>query len=156
MTSSRRDGAISRRWVLHLALIAGFVATFVTAIFLSKRYLGLSGVADHAVVSLLVFAFVLVHLFQRRRTIRSLFARRAVVAAPRARLARSDLVLWLLTLNAMISGAADFLNGTTIYLPIPGPIIFQKWHALSVLILLAYVTTHVTRRRRRLRTSHVR
>jgi hypothetical protein len=56
----------------------------------------------------------------------------------------------------MVSGVADFIVGHTILLPIPGPNILQKWHALSVVVLLVYVIVHVVRRRKRLRTSHVR
>jgi hypothetical protein len=66
------------------------------------------------------------------------------------------MILWLLTLNATASGFADFVMGRTIYLPIPLPAFLQKWHLLSVVVLLVYVVVHVLRRRRRLRRSHIR
>jgi len=66
------------------------------------------------------------------------------------------MILWILTLNAMVSGVADFMVGHTIFLSIPGPNILQKWHAMSVLVLLVYVIVHVVRRRKRLWTSHIR
>jgi hypothetical protein len=75
--------------------------------------------------------------------------------AASSRRAESDLILSLLTLNAVVSGFAD-VTGREIRLPIPGPIIFQKWHALSTLVLLVYATVHVVRRRSRLGTSHIR
>ena len=71
-------------------------------------------------------------------------------------MAVSDLILWLLIVNATASGVADFLVGHTIFLSLPGPGFFHKWHAMSALVLLVYVIVHVIRRRSRLRTSHVR
>ncbi len=147
------------RWVVHLALMLSFLAAILSAIFLSKKYLGHSGVTDHAIIGLLFLVFVLVHLTQRRQTVRRLLSRLMAHSGskgPRSRLAISDSILWILTLNAMVSGAADFLVGHEIYLSVPGPFIFHKWHELSVLVLLGYVIVHVVRRRQRLRTSHVR
>jgi len=156
----RRGGSISRnRWIVHVALILAFLAAVVSAIFLSRKYLGHSGVTDHSIIGLVVLALVGVHLFQRRRTVGRLLSRLAGgrnSTQTRPRQAAFDLFLWLLTLNAVVSGVVDFLAGHTIYLPIPGPPILQKWHAMSVLVLLVYVIVHVVRRRARLRTSRIR
>jgi membrane associated rhomboid family serine protease len=148
-----------KRWLVHLTLILGFLAAVVSAIFLSRKYLGHSGTADHSILGLLVLALVIVHLTQRRHTVKRLLSRlfgRPSSTGHRSRQAESDLILWLLTLNAIVSGVADFVVGHTIFLSIPGPIILQKWHAMGVLVLLVYVIVHVLRRRKRLRTSQIR
>ncbi len=83
----------------------------------------------------------------------------AAVGRPKATPTRyrgwSDFVLFLLTLNVMVSGLGDYVVEHTIFLPIPGPYVLQKWHAMSALILLIYVVTHVVRRRRRLWRSRI-
>jgi len=153
------DSIARNRWWVHLALMLGFLAATLSAIFLSKKYLGHSGTTNHSIIGLAVFVLVLIHLTQRRHTVRRLLTwlfGRSRATGPRFRLAVSDAILWLLTLNAMVSGVADFLVGHEIYLPVPGPNIFQKWHTISVLVLLGYVIVHVARRRKRLRRSHVR
>jgi hypothetical protein len=147
------------RWLVHLTLILGFLAAVISAIFLSRKYLGHSGTTDHSIIGLLVLVIVIVHLTQRRHTVRRLISRlfgRQSSTGHRSRRAESDMILWILTLNAMVSGVADFVVGHTIFLPVPGPNIFQKWHAMSVLVLLVYVIVHVVRRRGRLRTSQIR
>jgi hypothetical protein len=158
-TGLRGDTIARNRWLVHLALILGFLGAVISAIFLSREYLGNSGTTDHALIGLLVFALVIVHLTQRRRTVVRLYSRLfkpESTAGHHVRRATSDLILWVLTLNAMVSGVADFLAGHTIFLSIPGPNILQKWHAMSILILLVYVIVHVVRRRKRLRASHIR
>jgi hypothetical protein len=147
------------RWLVHLTLILCFLAAVVSAVFLSRKYLGHSGTTDHSIIGLIVLGLVLVHLTQRRQTVRRLLSRlfgRPTSTNRQLRLATSDMILWLLTLNAMVSGIADFVVGHTIFLSIPGPNILQKWHAMSVLVLLVYVIVHVVRRRGRLRTSQIR
>ena len=156
---SRRDPIARNRWIIHVALIVGFLAAIISAIELSKKYLGHSGVTDHTIIGLAVFAFVLVHLIQRRRTIARLVKRFTGdngSGKTRMRLAGSDMILWFLILNVTLSGVLDFRRGQAIYLPIPGPYALQRWHELSALILVVYVTVHVIRRRARLRTSRVR
>jgi cytochrome b len=145
--------------LVHLTLILGFLAATLSAVFLSRKYLGHSGTTDHSIIGLAVLGLVIVHLTQRRQTVRRLLSRlfsRASSQVRPSRLVVSDTILWILTLNAMVSGVADFLVGHTIFLSIPGPTILQKWHAMSVLVLLVYVIVHVVRRRKRLRTSHIR
>lgn len=140
-------------------MILSFIAAVVSAVFLSKKYLGHSGTTDHSIIGLIVLGFVLVHLTQRRQTVRRLLSRligQTSSLVRQTRLAVSDMILWILTLNAIVSGVADFLVGHTIFLSVPGPTILQKWHAMSVLVLLVYVIVHVVRRRKRLRTSHIR
>lgn len=157
-SDSRKDSVARRRWTVHLLLIVGFLAATLSPIFLSKKYLFHSGTTNHAIIGLIVLALVLVHLWQRRRTVWRLVSRFWGPRSPgaRTRLAVSDVILWLLFLNTTISGIADFIVGHTIFLSLPGPNILQKWHALAVLVLLVYVIVHVIRRRTRLRTSHVR
>ena len=157
-STSLKDAVARRRWTIHLLLIVGFIAAVASAIFLSKKYFGHSGTTNHSIIGLIVLALVLAHLWQRRRTVWRLLTgfRRRRSTGTRKRMAVSDLILWLLFLNATVSGVVDFIAGHTIFLSIPGPNILQKWHASSVLILLVYVIVHVIRRRARLRTSHVR
>jgi len=123
-----------------------------------SQVLGCSGTTDHSIIGLLVLGIVVVHLAQRRRTVGRLFTRffpGRRSAAHSTRLAMSNSILMILTLNTMVSGTADFVAGHVITLSIPGPYILQKWHATLVLVLLAYVIVHVVRRRRRFRTSHI-
>jgi hypothetical protein len=156
-SGSRRDAIARRRWVVHIALIVGFLAAVLSAIELSKKYLGHSGVTDHAIIGLVVFGIVLVHLIQRRHTIGRLLTRMIGGSREtRLRLVWSDAILWFLILNVTVSGVVDFIHGQAVYLPIPGPYALQRWHELSALILLVYVIVHVIRRRNRLRNSRVR
>ena len=62
----------------------------------------------------------------------------------------------LRALNAMVSGIVNCAFGHDVVLSSSGLYILQKWHAMSVLVLLAYVIVHAVRRRKRLRTSHIR
>ena len=59
------------------------------------------------------------------------------------------MILWLLTLNVMVSGTVDLVNGHETLLPIPGPFILQKWHGFSAIVLFVYVLVHALRRRSR-------
>jgi hypothetical protein len=148
-----------KRWIVHLALLAGFLAALLSAVFLSRPYLGHSGVADHSIIGGLVLCLVIVHLIQRRQTVGRLAKRliRVTASMPaQTKIAVSDLILLFLTLNAMASGLADYLSGSTTLLPIGGPTRLLKWHADAVIVLVIYVAVHVTRRRRRLRSSHIR
>jgi hypothetical protein len=156
---SRRDSISRNRWTVHVALIVGFVGAVASAIELSKKYLGHSGITDHTIIGLAVFGLVLVHLYQRRHTVGRLLARfvgHRGSGEARTRLAVSDMILWLLALNVTVSGFMDFVRGSAIYLPIPGPPFLQRWHELSALVLIVYVIVHATRRRARLRSSRIR
>ena len=154
--TSASDGVARRRWLVHLTLIVGFLGTILSALELSRRYLGHSGTVNHVIVGFGVGGLVLVHLYQRRHTVARLSARlvRRGGAKAQGRMARSDLILWLLTLNVIASGVADWMKGQTIYLFNQGTTLF-KWHAMSAIIIVIYLIMHVTRRRARLRSSHV-
>jgi CBS domain containing-hemolysin-like protein len=113
------------------------------------------GTTVHIVVGLGFFALVLVHVAQRRRTAGRLVAHlghaRQWASRP-GRRALSDVLLGLLTLNLLVSGLADWLAGHTILLPVAA----LGWHVAAAVALLADASVHVLRRRRRLRTSHIR
>ena len=154
-----RTHSVARsRGVVHVTLFVGFAAALVSLAFLTRHYFGLWGTTDHAIIGLAVLALVLIHLWQRRRTVRRLLHQLA--PSPRSSQrssgpALSDLILFLLTVNAMVSGIADYVVGHTIYLPVPGPYILQKWHAMAVLASIIYVIVHVVRRRQRLWRSRI-
>jgi len=136
----------------------GFLAALVSPIFLSRRYLGHSGTTDHAILGIIAVVIVLVHLTQRRRTVRRLVTQlvgRSAAAGRQTRRALSDTILWILVVNAVLSGVVDFVAGHLVELPVPGPYILHKWHAMAALVLVVYVIVHVTRRRRQLRSSHI-
>jgi hypothetical protein len=155
-SAARRDSVARRRWIVHLALLLGFAAALLSLIELTKNYLGHSGITDHAIIGVAVFVLVVVHLIQRRHTVGRLLARLAGRSKDaRTRLATSDMILWLLTFNVTVSGVADFVSGHEIFLPIPGPFIFQKWHEVAALVLVVYVIVHVIRRWSRLRNSRI-
>ena len=156
---SASDAIARQRWLVHLALMVGFLSAVLSAVFLSRHYLGHSGVTDHSIIGGAVLCLVTIHLIQRRRTVGRLAARLVHIggsARARAKIAVSDLILLLLTLNVMVSGLADFLSGNTIDLPVGLPAPLRKWHAFGVIVLVVYVIVHVMRRRHRLRTSHIR
>ena len=145
------------RFLVHLLLVAAFIASLLSALEISRHYFGRSGITDHAIIGFVVLAFIIVHLTQRRHTVKRLLATLAhrTKNATSSRRAASDLILWLLTLNVMVSGTVDFVLGHETLLPVPGPLIFQKWHGFSAIVLVVYVTVHVIRRRSRLRTSRI-
>ena len=114
-------------------------------------------IAIHTDVGLVFVGLVAVHLAQRRRTLARMATRivRARTIAERGiRLAVSDLLLLFITLNVLVSGILDWNRGAPIQLPLPGP--FGRWHALSALALVIYLTVHIWRRRKRLRRSTIR
>jgi uncharacterized membrane protein YoaK (UPF0700 family) len=73
--ASRKDTIARSRWTIHQLLIVGFLAAVVSAILLSKKYLGHSGTTNHSIIGLIVLVLVLMHLWQRRRTVGRPFAR---------------------------------------------------------------------------------
>jgi hypothetical protein len=157
-TAVDRGVSANVRFLVHLLLVAAFVATLLSALEISRRYFGLSGITDHAIVGFIALAFILVHLIQRRHTVKRLLATLAhrTKSSAASRRATSDLILWLLTLNVMVSGTVDLVNGHETLLPIPGPFILQKWHGFSAIVLFVYVLVHALRRRSRFRTSRIR
>jgi hypothetical protein len=135
---------IRRRFVVHLGLLGTAAAAVVTLQFLHVR------VAYHADVGLAFVGLVLVHLFQRRHTL----ARMAKGIGRTLRLALSDLLLLIITVNVLVSGLVDWSRGAPTQLPLPKP--FYRWHLDSGLVLVIYLVVHVWRRRKRLRRSTIR
>jgi hypothetical protein len=103
-----------------------------------------------------------VHLVQRRHTVARLLTNLGCARTwlrHRGRLAWSDLVLALLTLNALASGTYDLLTGNQVILhPHTIGIPFRDigWHVLSALVLLVYLCIHVARRWGNIRRSAIR
>ena len=116
----------------------------------------------HLVVGLAFVVLAVVHLVQRRHTVARLAANLGRVRTwfrRRGRLAWSDLVLALLTLNVLASGTYDLLAGGQVILhPRSVGIPFRDigWHVLSALVLLAYLGVHVARRWGNIRRSAIR
>jgi hypothetical protein len=116
----------------------------------------------HLVVGLAFVALAGVHVGQRRHTIARLLGnlgRARTWFGRRGRLAWSDVVLALLTLNVLASGTYDLLSGNQVILhPHTIGIPFRDigWHVLSALVLLVYLCVHVARRWGRIRRSAIR
>lgn len=140
------------RWLVHLGLITGLVAALATLQLLHIRQ------AYHVGVGLAFAALAVAHLVQRRRRIAAMFAaligRRPAIARE-MRLLVSDAVLAFLVLNVTLSGIIDWRRGTPTLLPFL-PLPFDRWHALSSVVLVVYLIVHVARRWRRLRRSTIR
>jgi hypothetical protein len=114
-------------------------------------------VAYHTVVGLVFVGLVALHLAQRRRTIARMatqLVRVRTFVERRIRLAVSDLLLFFITLNVLVSGIIDWNRGQPTQLPLPVP--FDRWHLDSGLALVIYVSVHFWRRRKRLWRSTIR
>ncbi len=135
------------------------IATFAGAL---AALVGTTGTTLHILIGLTFFGVVVVHVGQRRHTAARLVTGLVHVGVwirPRGRLAFSDLVLAFLTLNVLVSGLVDWQEGYKTELPLSAlglPENLMSWHALSALILTVYLTVHVVRRRKRLRSSSIR
>jgi hypothetical protein len=135
-----------------MVLLAGSLAT-VTAM--------TEGTA-HLVAGSAFAALAVVHVAQRRHTVARLagnLGRVRTWLTPRGRLAWSDLVLALLTLNVFVSGTDDLVTRNQVILhPHSVGLPFRDigWHVASALVLLAYLCVHVGRRWGRLRRSVIR
>ena len=141
------------RLAVHLGLLLSAVASLGTLQLLHVR------VAYHTVVGLVFVGLVLVHLVQRRHTVARMatqLVRARTFVERRLRLTVSDLVLFFITLNVLVSGIIDWQRGTPTHLPfhLTGPL--GRWHADSAVALVMYLTVHVVRRRKRLRHSKIR
>jgi heme exporter protein D len=147
-----------RRWRVHLGLIASFGLALVASIGRS----GLTGVTLHVLAGLCFAGLVVVHLAQRRRTLRGLapdLARPASWRRQRGRLALSAGVLVFLAGNVIVSGVVDWITGRAVMLPpraIGIPLPALNWHTTTSLVLVVYLVVHVVRRRARLRHSQIR
>lgn len=140
------------RSITHLGLIVSAVGALATLQFLHIR------IAIHADVGLVFMALVVIHLVQRRETIRRMLSKLSHLrwfADAKNYLAGSDALLGFVALNVLVSGVVDWNQGQPTQLPLlPGP--FGRWHTLSSVILVAYLTSHVWHRRKRLRRSRIR
>jgi hypothetical protein len=142
------------RWLVHVGLILSVtVSLFFEPVLLMV----------HIVVGLVFVAFVMVHLTQRRRTTGQLARQLARVRSwksPRGRLAFSDLVLALLTLNVLVSGIVDWTGRHGTGFPLQAltglPIPAFPWHVDSSVALLGYLLVHTLRRKTHLRRSQIR
>jgi hypothetical protein len=145
-----------RRWYVHLALLVSLAGSLLSLIYLSRS------ITIHVIFGVTFMFMMLLHLFQRRRTIRSLLKRMyGSTARTRAttRVAISDMILELLVLNVLVSGLVDALNHHATQFPfataIGLPAGLSQWHKLAAIVLVVYATIHIVRRRRRLRHSHI-
>jgi hypothetical protein len=140
---------------VHLGLLVAFAASLATVTLITEGW-------PHLVVGLAFVALAVVHLVQRRHTVARLLGNlgraRTWFGRP-GRLAWSDLVVALLTLNVLASGTYDLLSGNQVILhPRSVGIPFRDigWHVLSALGLLVYLGLHVARRRGNIRRSTIR
>lgn len=147
-------GGERRRWYVHLSLLVTLAGSLLSLIYLSHS------ITLHVVFGVAFMVLMLFHLYQRRRTVKSLLMR-LVGARSRVkvRLAVSDVILELLVFDVLISGIVDgvqhhatqFPLANTLGLP-PG---LSQWHKLAALVLTVYLIVHIIRRRKRLRRSHI-
>ena len=139
------------RWAVHLGLLCSAAAALGTLQLLHVR------VALHTDVGLVFVGLVVVHLAQRRRTLARManqIVRARTFVERRIRLAVSDVLLFVITVNVLVSGIVDWSRGTPTQLPLPKP--FYRWHLDSGIVLVVYLAVHVLRRRKRLRRSTIR
>jgi hypothetical protein len=143
------------RFLVHVILLATFAASLATVTVVTEGW-------PHLVIGSVFVALVAVHVAQRRHTVMRLagnLLRPPAWVKRRGRLAWSDLILALLTLNVLVSGAGDLATGNQVILhPRSVGIPFRDigWHVSAALVLFAYLGVHVGRRWRRLRTSSIR
>lgn len=151
----RRASAHARsRWTVHLALLITITVALVPLLLfgVSPR------VTVHVVIACLFLGLVVVHLAQRRYMLKRLIAQlgRGGSRTKGRRRAVSDAIFAFLAANVLASGTYDLATGQNTRMPLPGIHLFIGWHALSGVLFLAYLITHVIRRRRRLRRSRIR
>ena len=143
------------RFAVHLCLMATFAASLATVTLITEGW-------PHLVVGSAFVTLAAVHVAQRRHTVARLLGilgRAHTWFRRRGRLAWSDVVLTLLTLNVLVSGTYDLLSGTQVILhPRAVGIPFRDigWHVASALVLLVYLCVHVARRWSRIRRSAIR
>jgi hypothetical protein len=139
-----------------LALLLSLAGSLLSRIYLSHS------ITIHVIFGVAFMIMMLCHLFQRRRTVKSLLmrlARSQSRSKKMTRLAISDVILELLVLNVLVSGIVDGLNHQATQMPLASaiglPPGLSQWHKLAALVLVVYATVHVIRRRRRFRRSHI-
>jgi hypothetical protein len=143
------------RFLVHLVLLATFAASLATVTAMTEGW-------PHLVIGSAFVALVVVHGVQRRHTVARLVGslwRPFTWLRRRGRLAWSDLILAMLTLNVLVSGSYDLATGNQVILqPRDWRIPFRDigWHVSAALLLTAYLVVHVTRRWGRIRRSVIR
>jgi hypothetical protein len=148
-------GRMRSRFAVHLGLLAAFAASLATVTLITEGW-------PHLVVGLAFVALAGVHVVQRRHTVARLLGNLGRVRTwfrRRGRLAWSDAILALLTLNVLVSGTYDLVSGNQVILhPRSVGIPFRDigWHVASALVLFVYLFVHVARRWGRIRRSAIR
>jgi hypothetical protein len=143
------------RFAVHVCLLAAFAASLATVTLISEG-------TPHLVAGFAFMALVAFHVVQRRHTVARLVGNLGQANAwlrRRGRLAWSDVILTLLTLNVLVSGLYDWLSDDQVILhPRTLGIPFRDigWHVSAALVLTAYLTVHVVRRRGRIYRSVIR
>jgi hypothetical protein len=151
---NRASGRARSRWAVHLALLITVIVALVPLLLFNVN----PRVTVHVVIACVFLGLVIVHLAQRRHTLRRLIAGfvRAGSRMKGRRLAVSDAIFGLLIVNVLASGIFDLATGQNTRIPLPGIQLFIGWHSLSSLLFLGYLIAHVIRRRKRLRRSRIR
>jgi hypothetical protein len=143
------------RFAVHLVLLATFAASLATVTAMTEGW-------PHLVLGSAFVGLVLIHVAQRRHTVARLLGnlgRPLTWLKRRGRLAWSDLILAVLTLNVLVSGSDDLVTGHQMILqPRDWGIPFRDigWHVSAALLLTAYLVVHVARRWGRIRRSVIR
>lgn len=142
------------RWRVHLGLLITLTAALLPLLMFGSS----ARVPVHLAIACVFLSLVIVHLSQRRQTLRRLIAAcgRAGSRMKGRRLAASDAIFAFLIANVLASGIYNLATGGNARVPLPGIHLFIGWHALSSVLFVGYLITHVIRRRRRLRRSRIR
>jgi hypothetical protein len=140
------------RWSVHLAMLTTFILALVPLLLL-----GSFRVTVHVVIACVFLGLIIVHLAQRRHTLKMLIAQLAHAGSrmKKRRLAIVDAIFVILVANVLASGIFDLATGQNPGIELPGTG-FIGWHSLSALLFLGHLITHVIRRRKRLRRSLIR
>jgi hypothetical protein len=151
---NRASGRARSRWAVHLALLITVIVALVPLLLFNVN----PRVTVHVVIACAFLGLVIVHLAQRRHTLRRLIAQlvRAGSRMKGRRLAVSDAIFGFLVVNVLASGIFDLATGRNTRIALPGLRLFIGWHSLSSLLFLGYLIAHVVRRRKRLRRSRIR
>ena len=151
---NRASGRARSRWAVHLALLITVIVALVPLLLFNVN----PRVTVHVVIACAFLGLVVVHLVQRRHTLRRLTVQlvRAGSQMKGRRLAVSDAIFGFLILNVLASGIYDLATGRNTRVPVPGIHLYIGWHSLSSLLFLGYLITHVIRRWKRLRRSQIR
>ena len=151
---NRPSGPARSRWAVHLALLITVIVALVPLLLFNVN----PRVTVHVVIACVFLGLVIVHLAQRRHTLRRLIAQlvRAGSRMKGRRLAVSDAIFGFLVVNVLASGIYDLATGRNTRIELPGIHLFIGWHSLSSLLFLGYLIAHVIRRRKRLRRSRIR